>query len=83
MLLALMLLVGVLLAGMLLAGMLLAGMLLAGMLLVDMRAVHSCAITCTGDDAHSYLADNTALVRVTFMHSARKKFVSHYNESRG
>ena len=48
---------------MLLAGMLLAGMLLAG---------HSCAIKCTGDDAHSYLADNTtALVRMTFMHSAR------------
>ena len=79
MLLALMLLVG-----MLLAGMLLAGMLLAGMLLVGMRAVHSCAITCAGDDAHSYLADNTtALVRVTFMHSARVNFVSHYNESRG
>ena len=80
MLLASMLLADMLLAGMLLAGMLLEGMLLAGMLLVGMRAVHACAIRCTGDDAHSYLADNTALVCVTFMHSARVNFVSHYNE---
>ena len=58
------LLAGMLLAGMLLAGMLLAGMLLVGMLLAGMHAVHACAITCTDNDAHGYLADNAALVRV-------------------
>ena len=77
------LLAGMLLAGMLLAGMLLAGMLLVGMLLAGMHAVHACAITCTDNDAHSYLADNAALVRVAFNHSAGVNFVSHYNGPHG
>ena len=83
MLLAGMLLAGMLLAGMLLVGMLLVGMLLVGMLLAGMHAVHACAITCTDNDAHGYLADNAALVCVAFIYSAGVNCVSHYNGSCG